>query len=101
MSYDWPGNVRELVNIIERSALISGKRTEIVSEDFLDSLFKDVRPETVLVNPAQSAGATNLSSMEDAHIRSVLASVGGNKSEAARLLGISRKKLYGRIKKDR
>ncbi len=101
MSYDWPGNVRELVNIIERSVLISGKRTEIVSEDFLDSLFKDVRPETVPVNPVQSAGATSLSSMEDEHIRSVLASVGGNKSEAARLLGISRKKLYSRIKKDR
>jgi len=100
IGYDWPGNVRELVNIIERSVLISGKRIEIVSEDFLDSLFKDARSETVAVGPVQSSGAANLSSMEDEHIRNVLASVDGNKSEAARLLGISRKKLYSRIKKE-
>ncbi|MBP1749319.1 MAG: sigma-54 dependent transcriptional regulator/response regulator [Deltaproteobacteria bacterium] len=101
MAYDWPGNVRELVNMIERSVLISGKRTEIISEDFVDSLFKDVRPDTAPASPVESSGAANLSSMEDDHIRSVLASVGGNKSEASRLLGISRKKLYSRIKKDR
>ncbi len=101
MSYDWPGNVRELVNVIERSALISGKRTEIVSEDFVDSLFKEARPQGVTARPLRVSAAIDLTSMEDEHIRSVLASVGGNKSEAARLLGISRKKLYSRIGKRR
>lgn len=100
MAYDWPGNVRELVNMIERSVLISGKRAEIISEDFADSLFREIRPEALAVSQAPPSGAVDLSSMEDEHIRSVLASVDGNKSEAARLLGISRKKLYSRIKKD-
>ncbi|MEN6617082.1 MAG: sigma-54 dependent transcriptional regulator [Syntrophorhabdus sp.] len=100
LAYEWPGNVRELVNVIERSCLISGKRSEIISEDFPENICR--------IPPAapMSAGATipatsiNLSSLEDEHIRNVLASVNGNKSEAARLLGISRKKLYSRIGKD-
>ncbi len=99
IAYDWPGNVRELVNMIERSVLISGRRSEIILEDFVDSLFREVWPETGTIRQIASSGAVDLSSMEDEHIRSVLASVGGNKSEAARLLGISRKKLYSRIAK--
>jgi transcriptional regulator of acetoin/glycerol metabolism len=41
----------------------------------------------------------NLSQMEEQHIRSTLAAVGQNYSEAARLLGISRSTLYGKVKK--
>ena len=100
MTYGWPGNVRELVNVIERSVLISGKRAEIISDDFPENLVKDIPPGPVAFNLSAPLTAVDLTSMEDEHIRNVLASVGGNKSEAARLLGISRKKLYSRIKKD-
>ncbi len=101
MAYDWPGNVRELVNVIERSVLISGKRAEIISEDFPESVFKEVRSDGIPLDLPPASAAVELSSMEDEHIRNVLASVCGNKSEAARLLGISRKKLYSRIGKNK
>lgn len=101
MAYEWPGNVRELVNVIERSVLISGKRAEILSEDFPESLFKEVRPDRAPLDLPPASAAVDLTSMEDEHIRNVLESVDGNKSEAARLLGISRKKLYSRIGKNR
>ncbi len=100
MAYGWPGNVRELVNVIERSVLISGKRAEIISDDFPENLVKDIPSGSLPFNLPAPSTAVDLTSMEDEHIRNVLASVSGNKSEAARLLGISRKKLYSRIKKD-
>lgn len=99
MAYDWPGNVRELENVIERSVLLSGKRPEILAEDFPEDMLKNIHLETPRLESSPSAGPVNLAKMEDEHIKTVLASVDGNKSEAARLLGISRKKLYSKIGK--
>ncbi len=99
MAYEWPGNVRELENVIERSLLLSGKRPQILAEDFPEDMLKNLHVETLASQSSAASGPVNLSKMEDEHIRTVLASVGGNKSEAARLLGISRKKLYSKIGK--
>ncbi|MHB8110751.1 MAG: sigma-54-dependent transcriptional regulator [Syntrophorhabdaceae bacterium] len=101
IAYEWPGNVRELVNVIERSCLISGKRSEIIAEDLPENICKVALATPTIISVSAPAGSTSLSNLEDEHIRNVLASVDGNKSEAARLLGISRKKLYSRIGKDR
>jgi len=99
MAYDWPGNVRELENVIERSVLLSGKRPEILAEDFPEDMLKNLHFDSPGPETSPSAGPVNLAKMEDEHIKTVLASVDGNKSEAARLLGISRKKLYSKIGK--
>ncbi len=99
MAYDWPGNVRELENVIERSVLLSGKRPEILAEDFPEDMLKNLHLDNPRLENSPSAGPVNLAKMEDEHIKTVLASVDGNKSEAARLLGISRKKLYSKIGK--
>jgi transcriptional regulator with PAS, ATPase and Fis domain len=101
MAYDWPGNVRELENVIERSVLLSGKRPEILAEDFPEDMLKNLHLDNPRLESSPSTGPVNLAKMEDEHIKTVLASVGGNKSEAARLLGISRKKLYSKIRKDK
>lgn len=75
---DWPGNVRELRNLVERSLILG---------------YFDVKPEpTVAGGPATEVDET-LEAVEKRHILSVLAACGGNKSEAARRLGLSRKTL--------
>jgi DNA-binding NtrC family response regulator len=75
--YDWPGNVRELRNLIERT-LILGR--------FPDGLGLDSRTPEV-------PGDASLADVERRHILSVLKETGGNRDEAARRLGISRKTI--------
>lgn len=96
MDYHWPGNVRELANVIERAILISADRDEIVHDDLPQTIFI---PSFTKVERRHSPNSDTLrlDSMEKDHIEKVLEFAGGNKSKAARLLGISRKKLYQKI----
>ncbi|MFI0845077.1 sigma-54-dependent transcriptional regulator [Mesorhizobium sp. IMUNJ 23232] len=75
--YDWPGNVRELRNLIERT-LILGKFPEGFGSG----------SDRAVADTAQS-----LADLEQRHILSVLKETGGNRDEAARRLGISRKTI--------
>ena len=88
--YDFPGNVRELANIIERAVIVStGKQIEV-----------DDLPEAVRASAAgqkRKASPPTLVEVEDDYIRVTLAATKGNKAEAARILGISRKNLYERL----
>ena len=96
VAYHWPGNVRELANVIERAILISADRSEIISDDLPQTI---ALPSfaTVERKRALSQDTLRLDSMEKEHIEKVLEFADGNKSKAARLLGISRKKLYQKI----
>jgi two-component system response regulator HydG len=89
-SYDWPGNVRELENIIQR--LIIMTEGDVIGIPDLPSLmrFSALRG----VSPNRS-----LAEVEAEHIRIVLASVRGNKTQAARILGITRKTLRDKLVK--
>jgi two-component system, NtrC family, response regulator AtoC len=97
--YQWPGNVRELANVLERAILISGNRSEIVSDDFPGNI---VRSKSTTGQEKHKSGrdTLRLDTMEKEHIEKVLRFAEGNKSKAARLLGISRKKLYQKIEED-
>ena len=77
-AYEWPGNVRELKNFVERSLILG---------------WFDLGPEPKA--SALPAGATDesLESVEKRHILAVLTACEGNKSEAGRRLGVSRKTL--------
>ncbi|HEX7957646.1 MAG TPA: sigma-54 dependent transcriptional regulator [Pyrinomonadaceae bacterium] len=93
-AYDFPGNVRELANVVERAAIVSDGR-EVRREDL---------PEAVLAAAAlgsRRARRPTLAELEAEYIREVLADSGGNKSEAARVLGISRKNLYERLAREK
>jgi transcriptional regulator with PAS, ATPase and Fis domain len=79
--YDWPGNIRELKNLVERSLILGEFRC-----DFLP----------VPRAPAAPADGLSLDDMEKRHILGVLEAARGNKSEAARRLGVSRKTLERR-----
>jgi DNA-binding NtrC family response regulator len=88
MRYDWPGNIRELENAIERAVILSkGNVIEVA----------DLSPQSSYAQPHVPAGKT-MREIEKNHIYNVLNEAGGNCSEAARLLGISRMTLYNKIK---
>jgi DNA-binding NtrC family response regulator len=92
--YDWPGNVRELKNVLE-GAVIGSTGTELRPEDL--PLSPAARTQTVLQAAAQ--GWTTLEKLEESYIREVLRGCRGNKTEAARILGINRKTLLEKRKR--
>ncbi len=94
--YQWPGNIRELANVFERAMLLSAGRDEIFEDDFPLSV-RDGSTGRRLSQPAGVDEDLKLEVIIRRHIEKVLRRTGGNKSEAARLLGISRKKLYSNI----
>lgn len=88
--YDFPGNARELANIIERAVIVAkGRRLE--ADDLPVSVAAAVKARRQRESPR------TLAQMEAAYIAEVLTTSGGNKSECARILGISRKNLYEKI----
>lgn len=89
-SYDWPGNVRELENIIQR--LIIMTEGDSIGIPDLPSLMRFSALQGVSPN-------RTLAEVEAEHIRSVLANVDGNKTQAAKILGITRKTLRDKLKK--
>ncbi len=96
--YNWPGNVRELANVIERACLISTDRMKILPEDLPEAILTAGYEHRMNTEFKTRKGDSSLAELEIAHIRTILDSVGGNKSKAARILGISRKKLYNKLK---
>jgi len=92
--YDWPGNVRELMNAVERAVVLA--RTEYLD----DQDFSILNPLSQQPAPALSDfDNIPLEEVEKAAILRMLESVAGNKSEAARRLGITRKTLHKKLKK--
>ena len=89
--YPWPGNVRELKNVLERAAALSdGERIE-VRDLFLSQGKKSITIEGL-------SGKT-LEEIEKAAIHATLKSVSGNKTAAAKALGIAYSTLYEKMKK--
>ena len=89
-AYDFPGNARELGNIIERAVIVAnGNRLDV--EHLPPSLIAAAKVSRERANPV------SLAQVEAAYIADILAVTGGNKSECARILGISRKNLYEKI----
>jgi len=94
--YDWPGNVRELMNAVERAVVLA--RTDYLDDhDF--SILQPLLQQSALV-PSDFDNIDNipLEEVEKAAILRMLESVAGNKSEAARRLGITRKTLHKKLK---
>jgi DNA-binding NtrC family response regulator len=89
--YPWPGNVRQLKNAIERAVVMSpGPRVTI------NHLPEEIR--TYCSGTIHSEAVQPLRSLELQAVKDALAACNGNKSSAARKLGISRKALYNRLK---
>lgn len=89
-AYEYPGNARELANVIERAVIVAGGRS-IEEHDMPVGLSAAVTAQRQKEKPP------SLAEMEAAYIAEVLAATRGNKTECARILGISRKNLYEKI----
>ncbi len=89
-SYEWPGNVRELAHVLERAVIMGeGERVEA------SALPESVHAAAVL--RLRRKRRLTLAELEAEYIAETLAATRGNKSAAARALGISRKNLYEKI----
>jgi two-component system response regulator AtoC len=89
-AYEFPGNARELANIVERAVIIAaGKRVEV--EHLPTKLTAAVDSSRRRAKPL------TLAQVEARYVAEMLVTAGGNKSECARILGISRKNLYEKI----
>ena len=95
LRYDWPGNVRELMNAVERGVVLS--RSERLDETDLPLLAADEDSSGRMLMPFP--GEASLGEMEKATILKTLEAAEGNKSEAARRLGITRRTLHQKLKK--
>lgn len=95
MSYNWPGNVRELENVIER-ALIMADNQPISSLDLPPHIRGEMEAPIRL---AEEEERLDLAESERRLIQRALARAEGNKSKAAELLGITRRKLYSMMER--
>jgi DNA-binding NtrC family response regulator len=95
LDYDWPGNVRELENCIQRAVTLT--RLSEVSIDDLPEKIRDYQSSRIVIASDNPDELFSLEEMERRYIRKVLAAVGGNKTQAARILGLDRRTLYRRI----
>ncbi len=102
MGHPWPGNVRELRNAIERAVLLSDDK-KLQIKDFsnlIDNIpsksSDEAKPVDVPFNIVRldvNYGITSLRNVDKEYARKVLAKMGGNKTQTAKILGISRPKL--------
>jgi transcriptional regulator with GAF, ATPase, and Fis domain len=104
LAYHWPGNVRELRNAIERAILLCDGG--LIARDHLPAAVS--RPEaarTAAGNGGRDDGAAlppggvDLEAVERGYVQKALEQTRGNKSRAARLLGLTRAQLYSRLEK--
>jgi two-component system response regulator HydG len=95
LAYDWPGNVRELSNCCERAVALT--RYDEVGVDDLPDKVRNHTPTRVLVTADAPSDFVTLDEVEKRYILRVLEAHRGNKTAAARTLGIERKTLYRKL----
>ncbi|MBI5854057.1 MAG: sigma-54-dependent Fis family transcriptional regulator [Nitrospirae bacterium] len=101
-SRPWRGNVRELENSVERAVLISaGMMLEPVHFHFDDAPARPVAPAATAPPPAQDSGMGSLWAMERDLIMRTLGAMNGNRTHAAKVLGISLRTLRNKLREYR
>jgi DNA-binding NtrC family response regulator len=93
-NHDWPGNIRELEHVLERAVLLG--KDDLIGIDDLPSHITAQGERSFLVGQAVAKQLT-LRDLEREYIGKVLENTGGNKTEAARILGVDRTTLYRKL----
>lgn len=98
--YEWPGNVRELENTIERCVILADPRSEVVDVDLLPEVIQEVL-ENKKILPIKKVETLNqaVEELERQMIVEALQRYSGNRTRAARSLGLSRRALLNKIER--
>jgi DNA-binding NtrC family response regulator len=99
LAYHWPGNVRELRNVMERAVALT-RHDRLTPEDLPERLRRPVAGRQLPARLGEAEGLLPLAEMEQLYLQHVLDAVGGNRSLAAKVLGIDRKTLYRKLKEE-
>ncbi len=94
LDYAWPGNVRELENIMERAVTLA--QGPVVTPNDLPPAIRDAQGDRYLVEESAEQ-LLSLEDIEHLYIQRMLEKTGGNKFQAAQILGIDRKTLYRKL----
>ena len=97
LAYPWPGNVRELLNCLE-SAVALTTHSKIAVEDLPPAVRRSSPGRPTWKSQSEGEALVSMDEVERRHILAVLSVVGGNRTEAARVLGLDRKTLYRKLK---
>jgi DNA-binding NtrC family response regulator len=99
-AYSWPGNVRELRHAIERASALSSEFSSTLAESAFDFL---LTPDAIATDPSVDWGVPilRLDEMERHLILKALRLTTGNRTEAARILGVARSTLFEMLKRHR
>ncbi len=97
LDYDWPGNVRELENVVERAVTLT-RYDKLTVEDLPDRV-RDHKSDTFVVPAEDPEYLPTLDELERRYIARVLKVVGGNKTQAAKVLGVDRRTLYRKLER--
>jgi two-component system NtrC family response regulator len=96
VAHSWPGNVRQLRHAIERASALSGEFMEVLGDENFEFLFEDEGSVQ-----AEALPSLNLNEMERHLLLKALKVASGNRTEAARLLGVARSTLFEMLKRHR
>jgi two-component system response regulator AtoC len=97
--YDWPGNVRELQNLMERAAVLALPGAPDIGEGIVEELLPVARPVSPTPGDEGARLAPALDALERVLILRALQQAGDNKPETAKLLGVSERTLWYKLKK--
>ena len=95
-AYDFPGNIREMENLLERALILAG--TDSLRPGHFPTLNQVELPVASDIGPMEP-GSLSVDDHEKRLILAALAKSGGNKSQAAQLLGMTRRTLYSRMER--
>ncbi len=99
LNYSWPGNVRELRNVIERAVALT-RYNKLAVEDLPEKI-REYRSSQVFIGGEDPSELVPIEEVERRYIDHVLRAVDGNKTVAARILGLDRKTLYRKLQQSR
>ncbi len=96
LTYTWPGNVRELRNAMERAVALT-RYDKLATEDLPEKI-RNYQSSQVFIGGSDPEEFVSLEEVERRYIQHVVASVDGNKTLAAQILGLDRKTLYRKLR---
>lgn len=94
--YNWPGNVRELLHAVEAAMVLC--EGPFLLPEHLPVLLRNAQPAARTNSPAEEATLPTLQDAERTHIRQALEASKGHRGNAARMLGISERNLYRKLR---